>query len=316
MALKYAGSDDKKAFKCLLSYLDLFMGLESTRRASTFDENITISAIKSCLNVLSTSVSIVAASGGNLEVLRRIRKIHQQEVDTSSSRSFTLSTSNKAIAGLVCALFPRYPIESYGNRAHFQAIRHLWVLAVEPRCLVLRDIETKEACHIPSKILAYAIRIREILEFDRKFWKEKLDPQGLRDLLTRIFPDGKILVVQAFTQYLYEDFNANVDEQALSAFCDSNLSKLYQIQQDMEGINEIDLWNVMFIMKRYFEIPFDVFVSFLVEHSSLSSTANMEILVKHKDIFHSYFTDTKFLFTEQLGGEESKKRLLQYLAKW
>ncbi|CAG8851097.1 27287_t:CDS:1, partial [Racocetra persica] len=133
---------------------------------STFDENITMSAIKSCLNVLSTSVSIVAAGSGNLEVLRRIRKLHRQEVDTSSSSTishsygthmvtsmslgflflgggnFTLSTSNKAIAGLVCALFPRYPIEPYDNRAHLQAFRDLWVLAVEPSCLVLRDIET------------------------------------------------------------------------------------------------------------------------------------------------------------------------------
>ncbi|CAG8838871.1 3361_t:CDS:2, partial [Racocetra persica] len=205
------------------------------------------------------------------------------------------------------------------------------------------------------------------LEFDRKFWKDPTiytkrkighltyteDPQGLRDLLTRIFPDGKSLVdtknqttfrrqnldfirifssdpqVQAFTRYLCEDFNANDDEQALSAFCTGILSeclnedkveaiqiyqKLYQIQQDMEGINEMDLWNVMlvleyyenipeiiyrsednaedqknksrltdemlikkefiaslrFIMERYFEIPFDVFVSFLAENSPSS----------------------------------------------
>ncbi|CAG8831071.1 16219_t:CDS:2, partial [Cetraspora pellucida] len=87
------------------------------------------------------------------------------------------------------------------------------------------------------------------------------------------FNHGKTLV--AFTRYLCEDFNDNDDEQALSAFY-------------MEGINEIELWNVMFIMERYFEIPFDVFASlrfimeryfeipfdvfasFLAENSSLS----------------------------------------------
>ncbi|CAG8711155.1 2751_t:CDS:1, partial [Cetraspora pellucida] len=168
----------------------------------------------------------------------------------------------------------------------------------------------------------------------------------------------------------------------LSAFCTGILSeclnedkveaiqiyqKLYQIQQDMEGINEMDLWNVMlvleyyenipevihrsedndedqknksrltdkmlikkefiaslrFIMERYFEIPFDVFVSFLTENSSLSSTANVENNTNNSQaqryfskILHSYFTDTKFPSAEQLGGEESKKRLLPYLAKW
>ncbi|CAG8704058.1 15223_t:CDS:2, partial [Cetraspora pellucida] len=159
------------------SYIN-YDNLESIRRSyyyilsgacftSTFDENITMSTIKFCLNVLSTSVSIVA-----------IRKLYRQEVDTSSSSTishsygthmvtsmlllgflflgggnFTLSTSNKAIAGLVCALFPRYSIEPYDNRAHLQAFRHLWVLAVEPRCLVLRDIEAREACHILVKLV-------------------------------------------------------------------------------------------------------------------------------------------------------------------
>ncbi|KAF0515978.1 putative Anaphase-promoting complex subunit 1 [Gigaspora margarita] len=486
MALKYAGSDDKKALKCLLSYLDLFIGLESTRtRASTFDENITMSAIKSCLNVLSTSVSIVAAGSGNLEVLRRIRKLHRQEVDTSNSSTishsygthmvtsmslgflflgggnFTLSTSNKAIAGLVCALFPRYPIEPYDNRAHLQAFRHLWVLAVEPRCLVLRDIETREACHVPVKLVFKdyynAVKVirddgrKEILvdskskvivapcllpesnfiqtieidsprywpirlefgknlEFDRKFWKDPTiytkrkighltyteDPQGLRDLLTRIFPDGKSLVgtrnqatfrrqnldfirifssdpqVQAFTRYLCEDFNTNDDGQALSAFCTGILSeclnedkveaiqiyqKLYQIQQDMEGINEMDLWNVILvleyyenipkiiyssednaehqksknrltekmlikkefiaslrlIMERYFEISFDALISFF---NNVNNTNISQMQKSFSKILYSYFTDTEFPSAEQLGGEENKKRLLQYLAAW
>ncbi|CAG8474689.1 1003_t:CDS:2 [Acaulospora colombiana] len=254
MSLKYAGSADKSALKCLLYYLDLFMGLESGRSiAPTFDENITLSAIKICLNVLATCTSIVAAGTGNLEVLRRIRKLHKQETDTTNSSSisrsygthmmtsmalgflflgggnFTLSTSNKAIAGLVCSLFPRYPIETYDNRAHLQAFRHLWVLAVEPRCLVLRDIETREVCHVPvkivfkdlynaevvtnadggkglqSKVLACKIRIRKkrgirpkVLEkFDptrkKKDWTFNLC-RGLRNLFTRIFPGGKPLL--------------------------------------------------------------------------------------------------------------------------
>ncbi|CAG8532055.1 7553_t:CDS:2, partial [Acaulospora morrowiae] len=336
MSLKFAGSADKNALKCLLHYLDLFMGLESERSiAPTFDENITLSAIKICLNVLATCTSIVAAGTGNLEVMRRIRKLHKQEVDTVNSSSisrsygthmmtsmalgflflgggnYTLSTSNRAIAGLVCSLFPRYPIETYDNRAHLQAFRHLWVLAVEPRCLVLRDIETREVCHVPVKIVFNDMYNAEILnngiqtdtktkesvapcllpeskfiqkieidsprywpmklefgknaEFDQRFWKNSTlyvkrkighltyaeDPQGLRNLFTRIFPDGNTLLgatnssntgqkkldfigifssdpqVQAFSRYLCEDFSINADGggQDLLKFCNVILSE-------------------------------------------------------------------------------------------
>ncbi|CAG8479884.1 12760_t:CDS:2 [Funneliformis mosseae] len=175
MALKYAGSADKAALQCLLHYLDFFMNL-GISRAPTFDETITRFAIKTCLNVLTMCTSIVAAGTGNLQVLRRIRKLRRLDINpgniTTYFRSYgnymvismslgflflgggtyTLSTSNKAIAGLVCALFPRFPVECFDNRAHLQAFRHLWVLAAEPRCLVLRDLETREACYVPVKV--------------------------------------------------------------------------------------------------------------------------------------------------------------------
>ncbi|CAG8433353.1 1562_t:CDS:10 [Diversispora eburnea] len=336
MSLKFAGSSDKNALKCLLYYLDFFMKLESERTLATFDSNITLSAIRICLNVLVVSTSIVAAGSGNLEVMRRIRKLHKKDVDISNSNSYgshmitsmalgflclgggnyTLSTSNKAIAGLVSSLFPRYPIEPYDNRAYLQAFRHLWVLAVEKRCLILRDIETREACHVPVKITFKDLYNTEIVtradgvkefhvdsktkesvapcllpesefiqkieidsprywsiqlefgknsEYDHRFWnnptlyvKRKTghltyaeDPQGLRDLFARIFPDGKSLLgskdsllknqqkldfirifssdpqVQAFSRYLCEDFKINVDDVGidLSTFCNSILSE-------------------------------------------------------------------------------------------
>ncbi|CAB4461982.1 unnamed protein product [Rhizophagus irregularis] len=175
MALKYAGSADKTALQCLLYYLDFFMNL-GVSRAPTFDENITRFAIKTCLNVLAICTSIVAAGTGNLQVLRKIRKLRQLDINPGNTATYfrsygnymvismalgflflgggnyTLSTSNKAIAGLICALFSRFPVECFDNRAHLQAFRHLWILAAEPRCLILRDLETRDACHVPVKI--------------------------------------------------------------------------------------------------------------------------------------------------------------------
>lgn len=40
----------------------------------------------------------------------------------------------------------------YDNRFHLQALRHLWVLAVEPRCLITRDVDTRKVIFLPVKI--------------------------------------------------------------------------------------------------------------------------------------------------------------------
>jgi anaphase-promoting complex subunit 1 len=66
---------------------------------------------------------------------------------------YTLSTSNRAIGALVCALYPHFPITPTDNRYHMQALRHLYVLAVEPRCLVARDVDTHQACYLPLQVL-------------------------------------------------------------------------------------------------------------------------------------------------------------------
>lgn len=59
---------------------------------------------------------------------------------------FTLSRSPQAIAALVCALFPKFPTHSNDNRYHLQAFRHLYVLAVEPRLFLPRDIDSGKLC--------------------------------------------------------------------------------------------------------------------------------------------------------------------------
>lgn len=59
---------------------------------------------------------------------------------------FTLSRSPQAIAALVCALFPKFPTHSNDNRYHLQAFRHLYVLAVEPRIFLPRDIDSGKLC--------------------------------------------------------------------------------------------------------------------------------------------------------------------------
>ena len=65
---------------------------------------------------------------------------------------YTLGTSDAAIACMITAFFPRFHHVSSDNKSYLQALRHLWVLAVEPRCLVARDVDTREVVYLPVKI--------------------------------------------------------------------------------------------------------------------------------------------------------------------
>lgn len=106
------------------------------------------------------------AGSGDLKVLRRCRMLRNRlgsgysHVTYGSHMAvhmaigfqflgagrFTLSRSPEAIAALICALFPKFPIHSNDNRYHLQAFRHLYVLAVEPRIVLPRDIDTGKLC--------------------------------------------------------------------------------------------------------------------------------------------------------------------------
>jgi anaphase-promoting complex subunit 1 len=53
---------------------------------------------------------------------------------------------------MITAFFPRFHHIPSDNKSYLQALRHLWVLAVEPRCLVARDVDTKQVVYLPVKI--------------------------------------------------------------------------------------------------------------------------------------------------------------------
>lgn len=97
----------------------------------------------------------------------------------------TLSTAPEAIGALVAAFFPKFPTHSEDNRYHLQAFRHLYVLAVEPRLILPRDLSTGKLCyaHIQVIDLEGAVRkmkapciipeldtLREVRVSDPRYW--------------------------------------------------------------------------------------------------------------------------------------------------
>lgn len=85
---------------------------------------------------------------------------------------FTISRSPESIAALICALFPKFPTHSNDNRYHLQAFRHLYVLAIEPRLLLPRNIDTGKLCL--SKI--------SYIEIGAHSWTRSYAPCMLPDL--------------------------------------------------------------------------------------------------------------------------------------
>ncbi|KZV91613.1 hypothetical protein EXIGLDRAFT_675922 [Exidia glandulosa HHB12029] len=168
LGLKYAGSAQKEAHSTLLEFFDAFTQ-RAEQASPSFEQKIRRAAIQDGLNMIAISIGLVMAGTGDVPSLRRMRMIHGQATQPSrygvhaaahmaigllfmGGGRYTLGTSNAAIACLVAAFFPRFPRESSDNNGYVQALRHLWVLAVEPRCLIACDVDTSEVVYLPINL--------------------------------------------------------------------------------------------------------------------------------------------------------------------
>ena len=167
LGLKFAGSANREAFKAVMGYTKMFLQLPNSPHA----EYAGRSTIESCLNVLVISLSLIMAGTGDLEVMKICRYLRARTSQVNvvlygshmathmalgflflGGCRYSMSTSKESIAALICALFPKFPIHSHDNRYHLQAFRHLYVLAIEPRVTIPRDIHSDKIAYIKWKI--------------------------------------------------------------------------------------------------------------------------------------------------------------------
>ncbi|KAH7911788.1 hypothetical protein BJ138DRAFT_869582 [Hygrophoropsis aurantiaca] len=181
IGLKYAGTARHEAYLLILNYFDMYSRFVAGSGPS-FDHKIKRSTVREGLNLISIAVCMVMAGTGEISCLRRLRyaygMYHQAfrygvHVATHMSLGllflgggrYTLGTSNSAIACMIAAFFPRFHHVSSDNKSYLQALRHLWVLAVEPRCLIARDVNTREAVYLPVKITGVEGNQRGVSQF-------------------------------------------------------------------------------------------------------------------------------------------------------
>lgn len=169
MALKYASSQNLQARTTLLTLLDTFMSITESP-AKNYDEEIALNCASQIQNVMAISVAVVMAGSGDLEVFRRLRVLHGRISKTHQfgnhmavnmalgflflgSGQYAFCDSNFAIACLLTALYPVFPAEANEYEVHLQALRHFWALAVEPKCLIVRDVTNGHPQKLPVTIV-------------------------------------------------------------------------------------------------------------------------------------------------------------------
>uniref|UniRef100_A0A7M4EZL1 Anaphase-promoting complex subunit 1 n=1 Tax=Crocodylus porosus TaxID=8502 RepID=A0A7M4EZL1_CROPO len=158
LGFRFAGSENIAAFNCLVR--DFSLPLPSPHHPfPTGHYNL-----ETCLSVVLLSLAMVMAGSGNLKVLQLCRFMHKKTGGEMNygfhlahhmalgllflgGGRYSLSTSDSSIAALLCALYPHFPVHSTDNRYHLQALRHLYVLAAEPRLLVPVDVDTNTPCY-------------------------------------------------------------------------------------------------------------------------------------------------------------------------
>ncbi|XP_042188990.1 anaphase-promoting complex subunit 1 [Callorhinchus milii] len=228
MGLRFAGSSNAAAFNCLHKYIKMFLESVSAPAAALAGHH----NLETCLSVVLLSLALVMAGTGNLKVLQLCRFMHKRtggEMNYGFHMAthmalgllflgggrYSLCTSNSAIAALLCALYPRFPAHSSDNRYHLQALRHLYVLATEPRLLVPIDVDTNTPCYALINVAYKASQwceemtvnlmaptllpelhlLKEIKVKGPKYWEIMMDlskgPQSLQAILSK---DGFLYV--------------------------------------------------------------------------------------------------------------------------
>ncbi|KAJ9283942.1 hypothetical protein DTO021C3_8477 [Paecilomyces variotii] len=168
IGLRYAGSALPQARDLLISYLDQFMRI-CRLPAVNYDGKLARNSVRNCQDIVALSVAAVMAGTGDLAVFRRLRSLHGLvDPDTPygshmaahmaigmlflAGGTYTLGTSDLAIASLLCAFYPIFPTTVLDNKCHLQAFRHMWVLATESRCLVPRDLDMGRPVSTPISL--------------------------------------------------------------------------------------------------------------------------------------------------------------------
>lgn len=286
MAIRYASTSDLVARDTLIEFYDEITNeLENLNGLHSFDLRLKKSALIQTQAILALSSSLIMAATGDLETFRRLRILHGkvESTDVQSAYGKFMSTnmalgflflgggqyafntsSNFAVAALVSSIYPLFPNCDNGEpEVHLQALRHFWSLAIEPRCLVVRDVETSrpiqtEVCvelndgemyktQAPCLLPDLSV-IRKVSTVSDEFFKLEIhDLSQLESSLDIfVYKKRKIDVVKRSIQLILSEINKKFDkdhENHKNRLLDLNIFKNFNkndVLSLLEDSNETD----------------------------------------------------------------------------
>ncbi|KAL8907473.1 MAG: hypothetical protein Q9207_001377 [Kuettlingeria erythrocarpa] len=165
LGLRYAGTGVLEVRDLLCHQLDQFICMRRLLKTN-YDQRLTRITARNCQDTVALSAACVMAGTGDLQVFRRLRALHgRTDAETPygshlaahlaigilflGGGTHSFGTSSIAVASLLCAFYPLFPTTVLDNTSHLQAFRHFWVFATEPRCLVIRNVDTHRPLSIP-----------------------------------------------------------------------------------------------------------------------------------------------------------------------
>lgn len=179
IAVKYSSTHDKKARDTLLHFLDKMMVI-SVAPANNYDQRMAYHCANNIQDLIALSLSVIMAGSGDLETFRRLRILQGETnkdmgygnymaINTAlgflflGGGQYAFSKTDFSIASLLVSLYPIYPNENSEYEVHLQALRHFWALSVEPRCLIVRDVNSRKPCKVPVTIKMKNGEVKETL---------------------------------------------------------------------------------------------------------------------------------------------------------
>jgi len=166
IGLRFVGTATMQARNVLMHFVGHFIDLRNAAASQKPDP----STIEMCLGTSAIALALVMAGTGDLATLRLLRSLRfktEEGVTYGNHMAIasaigilflgggrvSFSNDNSSIAALVCAFYPRFPMNTNDNQYHLQAMRHLYVLATEQRCIDAYDIDTRSPCYLPIKVI-------------------------------------------------------------------------------------------------------------------------------------------------------------------